>query len=337
MRTRAVIGLAAVSLLCTGCSLFRSKRVDLAPFAEYTISLAADLEYGFADAYEVNYLTEYLDEPTVTEYAREWLAIQELVTAVVAYSLEVTTLSSSLLKEPEQTAALASFLDGLTRPVEVRARHKLELSESKLDSIIADVGTQKKLLDAAAAAQPIVNEIVRVSDRIIDDIRRAQDVAAADVEARIESDFRDELQVRDQLRDWRSNLFRSVALLADHRRGNESALEELFRLNPDIDAAFSSSKLTPKQILQIEDRLWAKLERAQALEKQIAPDITEYRNRRRELREAVRRDNEDLRRAHVAIIVWARAHERLANGVTDPSQLNLLKLGEQAAKLTPWY
>ena len=55
------------------------------------------------------------------------------------------------------------------------------------------------------------------------------------------------------------------------------------------------------------------------------------RQQQRELDEMANAYNAALRQATVAVVAWARAHKRLASGVTDPAQINLLGIAGRAA------
>ena len=64
------LALAIVILsIQTGCSYLRSEqRLDLAPFAENTISLAAEIEYGMTESSRLVNLRELWDDPAIIEH-----------------------------------------------------------------------------------------------------------------------------------------------------------------------------------------------------------------------------------------------------------------------------
>lgn len=56
-------------IVLNGCSSLRStKRLDLAPFAEHTISLASDIEYGLTETSRAVYLREFWHDPEVVAH-----------------------------------------------------------------------------------------------------------------------------------------------------------------------------------------------------------------------------------------------------------------------------
>jgi hypothetical protein len=64
---------------------------------------------------------------------------------------------------------------------------------------------------------------------------------------------------------------------------------------------------------------------------QLAPDVNEYRQARRELGLLNNEYKAGLRQGSVAIIAWARAHDRLASGITDPAEIDVLGIARKAA------
>ena len=73
-----------------------------------------------------------------------------------------------------------------------------------------------------------------------------------------------------------------------------------------------------------QDRLIFALETVSNVRTQLAPDIELYWKQQAELEELVASFNKALRQARVAIIAWSRAHQRLASGITDPAEIDIL-------------
>ena len=66
MWTRLTLTLTLIAFVLTGCSYFKKQeRLDLAPFAERTVSLAADIEYGG----HLKYFFNYSDFPEQSVFA----------------------------------------------------------------------------------------------------------------------------------------------------------------------------------------------------------------------------------------------------------------------------
>ena len=84
-------------LFLTGCSYVKSKQqLDLAPFAENTISLASEIEYGLTESSRLINLRELWNDPVLIAHRQEWEKVRVLMKGVVAYSVELTTLGSSM-------------------------------------------------------------------------------------------------------------------------------------------------------------------------------------------------------------------------------------------------
>jgi len=329
---RRIVFTLAILLLVAGCSRFKSsKRLDLSPFAENTMSIAAEVEYGLTETSRAVNLREYWDHPAIVAHRLEWEKVRVLLKGVVAYSVEVTTLGNSTLSGPDRCVALADYLDPLARPVVERGR--INITPAKLDSIIADIRTRKSLLEALGAAQPIIDEIARISDNIFDDVRVSLDnTARALMQAIDENNAKvvewDRLRTEGQYR-----IFDSGALLTYYRRGDDTALVKLFELDPQLrEYVADEKKLTPQEIDAIEQRLFLKVRTAREFGDLIAPDLARYHTQQKELADIYTDSAHQLRKAKVTMIVWSRVHRNLANGITDPAQINLFDLTKKAIK-----
>ncbi len=123
-----------VSILLTvflaGCSsMKKSHRLNLTPFAENTIALAGDIGYGLSEVRPV-YLRDYRNLPEIVALRAKTTGIRQILKGVVAYSVEVVTLSGSTMSGPERCVALGEFLDYLLRPVLVMPTPNLNLTEA---------------------------------------------------------------------------------------------------------------------------------------------------------------------------------------------------------------
>jgi len=337
MQRLALIILALLLLIFTimpGCSQFKSaKRLDFAPFAEYTIGLAMDIEFGLVQRQKIKYLRPYLDDPVVKENRAEWDKVRELLRGVVAYSVELTTLGSSTLSGRERCRALAEFIENVAGPSIRTRKGRLHITPAELDSIVAEVRGRKDLLEGLAAVQPIIDEVARVSEDIFDEVKESLDRTATHLSQRIDEDNSDVTLYEVLIRQTTYNTFRTFILLRQYRTGDDAALDEMFELDPQLrEYSRSGDSLTDSEIQAVEDRLVQKAQFTKELMEQIQTDIDHYYAQQDELAELYSFANLQLRKAKVTLIVWMRAHRDLARGITDPAKINLFDLTKKAAK-----
>ena len=334
MRTRIFIMLTAVSLLlgCAGCSRLKSStRMNLAPFAEDMIAVAGDIQYGLGQTYSV-YLRGYGETPEAARMTAMAIKIRAIIRGAISYALEVVSLAGSRLTGPQRTLALGDKIEVLMRPVVAPPTQALNISQAELDTILTDVRSQKNLLDGLNAAQPIINEIARVSGEIFEDTKRALDAAADATQRQISENVGPVLARDAMLRNYQLTGTSAIGLIARYRHGDNAAMDSLVILIPSVaDVASMEDGLTVAELHAIEDRLIFTLETVSNVRTQLAPDIELYWKQQAELEELVASFNKALRQARVAIIAWSRAHQRLASGITDPAEIDIFGIAKKAA------
>ena len=115
-------------------------------------------------------------------------------------------------------------------------------------------------------------------------------------------------------------------------RGNQVAADSLYAHQPSLRGILQPGKMPSETVMrEVEQRLVFILNSITELRRQIAPDLEEYRQARRELGILNNEYSAALRQGRVAIIAWGRAHDRLASGVIDPAEINVLGTARQAA------
>jgi hypothetical protein len=317
--------------LIAGCSYVRpTTRLDFKPFAEYTITLAADIEYGISSN-QIYYLREFRKDPEIARQNGLWDGIRMILKGVVAYSVEVTTLGGSTLSGPERCDRFAEFLDGLVRPVLIEYPGALHATTADLDTLLSNVRAQNKLLDALDQAQPLIDEIARVSDIVFDSVGDDLDRMMEYMVTMIDSTNADTILFQNLVRRLQSQTFNSLVQLGEYRRGDPAALDKLFALDPQLkELDNGDGKLTIKEIQAIETRLLFKAQKAREFKEQLAFDLELYRNQHRELDELYKNAQKQLRKARVTIVVWSRAHRNLAEGIVDPAKVNIFDLTKKA-------
>ena len=328
---RKYLGLALLVALIVGCSYVRpTKRLDFKPFAEYTITLAADIEYGLGSN-QIYYLRDFRSDPQLRKQNGLWDGVRLILKSVVAYSVEVTTLGGSTLNGPDRCDRYAEFIDGLVRPVLVEYPGVLHATEADLDTLLMNVRAQKKLLDALNQAQPLIDEVARVSDQVFDGVGDDLDGLMEYLVTKIDSTNADIILFQNLVRRLQSQTFNSLVMLGDYRRGDPAALDKLFALDPQLkELDNGDGKLTIKEIQAIETRLLFKAQKAREFKEQLAIDLELYRNQHRELDEIYKNTQRQLRKARVTIVVWSRVHRNLAEGIVDPAKVNIFDLTKKA-------
>lgn len=328
---RRFVSFVVLTVLAAGCSYVKSSRhLDFRPFAEYTISLAADIEYGISQQ-RAYYLRDFRRDPEIKRHEDLWKGVRMILKGVVAYSVEVTTLGSSTLSGPERCDKLAEFLDNMSRPVLTKYPMVFNVTSADLDTLLTDIRAQQKLLDGLSQAQPWVDELARVADVVFDNVNDSLDELAQYLVTRIDSMNIETVLYQQLIRDFQSQTFKAMMILGEHRHGDPSALARLLETDPQLrELIDSDDKLTLKEIQAIEARLIYKQKLAREFKEQIAPDLDLYRKQQEELDILYTSAKRHLRKARITVIVWSRAHRNLADGIVDPAKINIFDLTKKA-------
>jgi hypothetical protein len=328
---RKLVSLVVLLALLTGCSYVReSKHLDFKPFAEYTITLAADIEYGLSRN-KVHYLREFINDPALAAHGEMWDGVRIILKGVVAYSVEVTTLGGSTLSGPERCDKFAEFLDDLVRPVLRTYPGVLHADEADLDTLLTNIRSQKDLLGALGQAQPLIDELARVSDQVFDRVVDDLDIITDYLVTKIDSMNADVILFANLVRTGQAQVFHSLVLLGDYRRGDPEALPKLLELDPQLrELIDADDKLTIKEIQAIEERLLFKAQKAREFKEQLAPDLELYRLQQAELADLFNNARRQLTKARITVVVWSRSHRNLAQGIVDPAKVNIFDLTKKA-------
>jgi len=326
--------LLALLLMLTGCGTFKkSQRLDLKPFAEYTVNLASDIEFGMTSGAKVHYLMDYRDDPVIKAHNAQWDYVRQLVRAIVAYSVEITTLSGSLLSESEKNQEFAVFLDRLVQPAIAKYPDAIRITAAGLDSITTDVRAQTTFLGALGSAQPVIDEIARLSELVFDDLQDSLDDTADHLLARIEEDNADVRFVRKRLKSAQARYVQSIIILGRIRTGEDNLWPELLANEPQLKEFIPTDREpNGEDIQRVEDRLFYAMEKVVDFKMQFAPDMEYYRHQVSELDDLYKFAMMHLKKSRVTVMVWARAHRDLARGITDPAKIDIFDITKKAVK-----
>lgn len=321
-----------MALVLTGCSKFRSQReMDLKPFAEDMIAVAGDVQFGLGQTHII-YLRDYRHLPEVEHLDEMAAKARRLIRGTIAYAIQVVTLAESHRTGPEQAHALAEYIDALLRPVLTAPRPPLNMTVAQLDTLVDEIRGRKELLDALDAAQPIIDEIARASGEFFDETKSALDAMIAAVQDRIDVEIKPVVDADKGLRDAQIETTQNLRYLKQYRLGDAASLDSLMRGETSLEE-FDMPKGGPSVefMHNVEERLAAKLRFLREVRDQLRPDVELYWKQQEELEKITASYNAALRQASVAVLAWARAHARLAAGVTNPAEIDVLGIARKAA------
>ncbi|UCH84502.1 MAG: hypothetical protein JSW50_02075 [Candidatus Latescibacterota bacterium] len=330
-----LVGIVLFSVLsgCSGLkSKFRSsKHLDMGRFAEDMIAVAGEIQYSLGQQ-KATYLRDYTDTPELLLLRKEADRAKGLVRGVIAYSIQLVTLGDSRKPDVEKAAELADYLEDVV-PVDFEGRDPaLTFTQGQVDTILANVRSQRKFLDAIFAAQPLVDEVSIASGEIFDDLKIAMEAVVSATRHRIEDRYGDVRKADELLRRRQMQAVYNLAFLRPIRLGVPGAADSLLAHEPALAALVNTRDgIDAEEMLRIEDRMLGTLKAIRDIRDQLEPDMKMYYNQHHELDEIKNGWNAELRKARVAIVAWARAHKRMSEGVIDPAEVDVLGIARKAA------
>jgi hypothetical protein len=314
------------------CSPFRSKkRLDMGRFAEDMIAVAGEIQYSLGQRRAI-YIRDYLDTPELELFRFQTERARRLVRGVIEYSIQLVTVGDSQKDDHEKAVALAAYLEDVLPVVVDEHETALGLSPARVDTILSDIRAQEKFLDALSAAQPVVDEVAIASSKIFDDMAEAMDAAVTAVRHRIEERFRDVRTADEMLERRQIQTVLNGAYLQQIWMNVPGALDSLLAREPSLPAPVDPSDgLNGSEIQLIEERMLFMLAQLGETRQQLAPDIEMYYRQQKELDETQAVWQAEMRKARVSVVAWARAHKRMAQGVIDPANIDVLGIARKAS------
>jgi hypothetical protein len=329
--------LVTVSMLINSCSAFQStQRLDLSPYAENIIQITGDIQYGLSQS-QIIYLRDYINGPNVELLHDYGAKTRKMIRNIISYSVEVVTLGNSEMDGHQKAKKLADYLERLLRPVLEKPESKLDFTNAELDTVLNDVRNQEKFLDALGATQPLIDNIAATLGRFLDVGKEVLDDAIEEIHNEMMNDNRIVIVGNRNLRDNQIYTMYNLLYLQQYRSGDKSAIDSLFAKEPSLkEFVVDQNNITSADLRAIEQRMDSKLKFLHEVREQLSVDLELYNKQMYELDVQSKIYKEALRQVRVVVVVWSEAHRKLAAGVTDPAQIDLVGMVVRSAnKILP--
>lgn len=321
--------LMLIAAFISGCSAFKGrKRPNLTPFAEHIISMSQDIQYGFSEEPTV-WLNRYAVDPDIAPLLEEFRAsanaTRRILRGIVAYSIEVVTLAQSRATGSEQADALANYLNSLMRPAFEIEGVDLHITEADFDSIIVDMRKQTNLIDGLNSAQPVADEIARIVGEHIAQTELMLYRLNEAIAAAIDREFAPQLAFRQTIKEQQALALYSLNLLIQALQGDEAAYREIWETDPILLRGIPEHRMpTDEEAQAVVDRALLRFQRIDAVRQSVGAELESYELEVRELHRLTMDAQKAVRRARGTALAWAQAHRKLASGVVDPAQIDMM-------------
>jgi hypothetical protein len=322
-----------ISIVISGCAAFQAqKKINLAPFAENAVSIVSEVEYGLSQARAVH-VRPFLGGPATIEYREEWNKMGRFLRGIVAYSIQIVTISQSDISDKKKSGMLADYVGSLATPVFADPTLGFKITREEFNSITVNIRNQDNYFDAMNAAQPVVDEVARVAEEVLRDLKNAQDAARLEVARRIEENHAPILKYRVDLKEGQERTLQSAVFLGRWNKGEHGIEDSLLFHDPGLKQVLKSGQsLTYEKYNQISKILIARLEAGKLIQEHLFPEMELYQREMRELDELITIADRGIRQSKGAIAVWRRSHQTMAAGITEPAAIDLFGIAQAAVR-----
>ena len=328
-------------LLNSGCSTFQStKTIDMAPFSETMTSLVGDIQFGIQGKSWI-YLKPYLKRPSVLKVREGLLDIGKLLRGIVFYSLQVVSLNSAQISETKKCELLGQYLDDALRPSLTHQnegrQYEISISPDTLSRIIKEIKSQKNFIDGLNKAQPLIDAVIGYSDGTFNELKEDVTIAANEIFASIDTNFAAIRTGKLDIEKLQTRSVRSYWLLYCYRFGEKAALDSLLKVDPAFYSFISPNhEISPENFTALEKQIMQRMHNIDIIKRQLDPEFELYKAHLKELDEISIFVNEIMRKARIAMIVFARSHRNLAEGVTVPPAIDIMRQANKVVeKIVP--
>jgi len=322
-----------ISVLISGCAAFQAqKKMNLAPFAENAVSIVSEVEYGLSQARAIH-IRPFIGGPATIEYQAEWNKMGRFLRGIVAYSIQIVTISQSDMSETKKAEALSDYVAGLAKPIFEEPELGFGIKKEDFNAIVQNIRDQDDYFKAMNAAQPVVDEVAKVAEEVLRDLKAAQDAAQLEVAKKIEADHASVLKYEDELREGQERTMQSIVYLGRWNKGEKGIGDSLLFYDPGLRQVLKAGEsLTYEKYNQISNILIARLEAGKLIQEHMFPELEQYQKEMQELDELISIADRGIRQSKGAIAVWRRSHQTMAAGITDPAAIDLFGIAQAAVR-----
>lgn len=312
----------------TGCSKFlKTESENLTPFANQTISLISNLDYGLSDN-DILYLRkieDYIDsEKSFDRFdALEHQAERQLK-ALVTYSIQMVTISEQELSENQKSNELADILivlSDLTREDEVIVDENRDTERIK--KIMAQVRASEDYLESLRILLPAINDFTAHAIKVLDELELEKRKVVSDIDEAIDKKYGKAIEFEQELRSLRNKYYDSILALSRYADTRDAKyIEQASKpgVLPVVDALKGKKTLSNKELLALHKILTDRMAMVNENYKQLKPDYDEYFSSHSELKKLLDSKNAGIKEARLTFIVWSRAYQKMALGKTNPAE-----------------
>ena len=314
---------AMLLFILTGCASMSDKfspttRANMGIFADNTIAILNDVDLSIKRN-EAVFSRRFFDENGSDEKRMSALNnnMQIALYNIVDYSVTLVNMAESGRTEKEKVAAYADHLirfkkDILSGP---------GMTSEQFDADIEDIKNQPDFLLALRSAQPIISAAVMDAFMELKELTEIIQIVANKIDMKIDEEYADIIRYQQKIQNEKSRILASFEIIYDAFRTDNPDLSKLTESGavwlPEI---IPQGRPTKKDLQAIVKHLRARLDALHTIQQEILPYWEDYRATHRELDDLTDKTVDEVKKVRRILLVWERAHQKMASGVVDPAE-----------------
>lgn len=318
-----LIGLVfSMAFMLSACStlsdkFISKKEANFDAFADYTVAILKNINISFRTD-EAVYTRRFFSPGSENEkqLVDSLQKSEKIIESLVDYSLNLILIKNKNKPVQEQISRYADYL----AKYDAQMLQIIHMEPNEYLEVVNNIRQAKNFLDALNRAQPLISATGRYLEILLDESSEKTDALALVIDKRIDQHFKELLQYRDALKQEK---FQVLDILKDvylAYEGDKAAYRKLVTTKAIRKSGLISTNKSVQQNLDTVSKfLQKRLALLHILEDEIAPDWENYNDTHTELDKLHRNTIAKINQARLLAILWLRAHQKLAAGVTDPA------------------
>lgn len=285
-----------VVFMSMGCATMKKKfsgseSVNMTPFAENTLLLLSELDYGLPPE-DIAVVQKYVDlEDPDLKNLQSLVAIQRtFLKGIVSYSIKIVNLGESNLNDQQQATAYHEYLRSLVEWFIETGQDRGSPTREEYKAVLEKVSKSTDLLSALRSAQPLILRFNEINLALAQEIARVKGKVVENTLGRIDREYEGTIGLA----------------LAVHQRKERLAKSLQKEMKKEDGASL-------KQIAR-------QYEEADALSRVVADNVTAYLSAKSLIGRVVKNHDDMVRRGGKTIYLWTNAHKKMASGLKNPAE-----------------
>jgi len=321
-----------------GCSVILP---DIGPFAVETRRMVSAVDNGYTHAETLLSMVERPDaeelwtsadsgEDALKTLGKNWKLMRKVLNALVIYSDELSALVDAGTKGEEAAHGVANALNGIVETMTNGALNipgNLVNAFKMINKTLAKIRARKALKEAVEEAQPVINTIIEIIVRNLDDLEKINNSAGRALSILHLNKNQLMLNYRDILIESQQTIFEILTGILHYKRGGPRAphyLKDVIKLD-EILAKIGEENITIKHI-EKREKDW--LKKHQMIKREInylGPRYQAYKAREEKINILTSTGSLILRKGKFAILAYGKAHMKLKKTLGKKQRMSFVE------------